>query len=246
MASLGRLVAGVAHEANTPISNIRLSASAAHLRLQRIEEEMESGSLRKSTLKDAVAFLRESMSAIESASRKAADVVANFKQIAVDPSGQLARDFSVAECLGVVVRSLAEQLAGSNIRIDSQIDPLARVHGDPGMFEQIIIHLVTNAAQHAFEGRSSGTISLVVECHDGQVQLRLSDDGAGIPPAIRDKIFSPYFTTKFGRGSSGLGLYIVQNIITGAFGGNIEFRSQTDSGTTFTITIPAATPNNPD
>src|SRR5262249_55241984 len=96
------------------------------------------------------------------------------------------------------------------------------------------------AAQHAFENRSSGTISLVVERRDAQVQLKLTDDGAGIAPDIRDKVFSPYFTTKFGRGSSGLGLYIVQNIVTRAFGGSIEFRSQTDAGTTFTITVPAA------
>ncbi|MFX8786182.1 hypothetical protein ABTM90_20380, partial [Acinetobacter baumannii] len=82
------------------------------------------------------------------------------KQIAVDQSSLQTRDFSVAEAVDLVLRSMAVQLAGTRIRLETHIDAEARVHGDPGMFEQIIVHLITNAAQHAFEGRDSGVVSL--------------------------------------------------------------------------------------
>jgi signal transduction histidine kinase len=245
MASLGRLVAGVAHEANTPIGNIRTTASSLSQQVSLFAARLESGRVQKSAVDDFLAFLRECAEIIERASGRAADLISNFKQLAVDQSSAACRQFEVGEILEIIVKSMAHFLRKNRIEITLAIESELRIFGEPGRLEQIIVNLMTNAATHAFEGREERHIVIEARRAGRNIQLNFTDDGIGIPLDLQDKIFEPFFTTKFGQGGSGLGLYIVHSIVTTIFNGRITVVSSPGQGTTFRLLIPVTDPTAP-
>ncbi len=238
MASLGRLVAGVSHEINTPLGNIRMSASVISERLREMTANLAQGSLRRSTLDVLLEAMRESAVVIERATQRADELMSSFKQLAVDQATLRARRFDVSRSLQIVIESMRYSLNVAQVEARLQSEDSLVLFGDPGRFEQIFINLVNNAISHGFEGRSGGHIDIVARRRAADIEIRFSDDGIGIPGEWLGKIFDPFFTTKFGQGSPGLGLYVVHNIVTGIFNGRIEVESVPGKGTTFTIRVP--------
>lgn len=238
MASLGRLVAGVAHEANTPIGNIRTSSSTLSQQVAQFSARLESGRIQRTAVEEFLAFLRECADIIERASGRAADLISNFKQLAVDQSTSACRQFEIGEILDIIVKSMAHFLRKHHIEIAIRAEPELRVFGEPGRFEQVIVNLMTNAATHAFEGLEDRRIVIDARRAGRHIQLDFSDNGIGIAPELHEKIFEPFFTTRFGQGGSGLGLYIVHSIVTSIFNGRISVISGPSQGTTFRILIP--------
>ncbi|BAL26335.1 sensor histidine kinase [Azoarcus sp. KH32C] len=244
LAALGSLVAGVAHELNTPLGNSLTVASALSQLVQGFNEQLEAGTLRKQTLVDFVAQCRDAASLLEKNCRRAAELIGNFKQVAVDQTSMRRRRFDLRQSIEEVLSTLHPKLKHTAYGLELAVPAGIELDSFPGPIEQIVANLVNNSLQHGFEGRSEGHIHIAAEVvSGGQILLHYSDDGAGIPDAIAKRVFDPFFTTRLGRGGSGLGLYIVYNLATAALGGTIELTSGAGRGARFDLRFPRVAPS---
>jgi PAS domain S-box-containing protein len=242
LASLGSLVAGVAHELNTPLGNSVTVATTLAERAHLFQKDMESGNLRRSTLSD---FVETTVTASDLLTRnlfKASDLITHFKQVAVDQTSAKRRPFDLGGTVAEVVLTLQPLLKKLPHRIDIQIPKGIRMDSYPGPLGQVITNLVNNALVHAFEDVPEGVIAIAASARDDEVCLTVSDNGRGIPPEIQSKIFDPFFTTRLGQGGSGLGMHIVYSIVTRVLGGRIDLESAPDHGTTFRLCLPLQAP----
>ncbi|MFT4171971.1 MAG: PAS domain S-box protein [Rhodocyclaceae bacterium] len=243
LAALGSLVAGVAHELNTPIGNSLMVASTLH-DMNRDFQGKVAGGLKRSELDT---YLGESRSAADILVRnlqRAGELISSFKQVAVDQTSSQRRVFDLEEVIHEIVLTMQPIFRKTPfaVRTDIQID--IWMDSYPGPFGQVLTNLLTNTIAHAFEGRDHGTVTLAASVSDNNdVIIECIDDGAGIAPADVGKVFDPFFTTKLGRDGSGLGLNIVHNIVTGILGGDIWVRSTLGGGTTFSMRLPLTAPH---
>jgi signal transduction histidine kinase len=243
LAGLGSLVAGVSHELNTPIGNTAVAASTLAHHVNAFHQQVDAGNLRKSDLQVFLTRCAEGAELIVSSSQRAAELVASFKQVAVDQTSDRRRTFALDEVIKDVLRSMRPSFKGRDWTIDRDIAQGILCDGYPGPLGQVISNLVQNAVFHGFRDRTSGSIQIAARLQDGaQVQITVRDDGHGIPPEALKKIFDPFFTTRLGQGGSGLGLTIVHNLVTVMLGGRIEVESAVGQGTCFTLTLPLTVP----
>jgi len=243
LAALGNLVAGVAHELNTPLGNTRVVASLLADELRSFAAAVESGSLRRSQVDRFLARGREAVDLLERNSARAADLIGHFKQVAVDQSSARRRTFDLRQTVEEMLSALRLTFKHSPHQIDVDIPARVMVDSYPGPLEQVIANLVSNAVNHGFVGVERGHILLqATAVGETQVQLRCVDDGVGMPPATLKRIFEPFFTTRLGQGGSGLGLYVVYNLVTGVLGGTIEVESTAGKGSSFTVSLPRSAP----
>ncbi|MBW7900116.1 MAG: PAS domain S-box protein [Rhodocyclaceae bacterium] len=243
LAALGALVAGVAHELNTPIGNSVTVASTLHERTQEFAGEVAAGALRRSALN---AYLEAAGTASDLLLRslgQARNLVASFKQVAVDQTSDQRRRFDLREVVGEVLTTLSPTIRKTPFTVTMDIPEGIVLDSYPGPLGQVVTNFVTNALVHAFEGRRQGGVVIRAAAPaDGQVTMSVQDDGIGIDQAHFRRIFDPFFTTKLGQGGSGLGLHIVYNIVTRVLGGRIAIDSRLGSGTTFMLTMPLCAP----
>lgn len=243
LASLGSLVAGVAHELNTPLGNSLMVASALTGRIEEFSGQFASGALRKQVLLDFVEHCRQAAALLQRNSQRAADLIGNFKQVAVDQTSMRRRRFDLRQALDEVLSALQPKLRHSGHRLEVTVPPGIVLESYPGPIEQIVTNLLTNSLLHGFEGIAAGTIRISAEVlADGQVALTYADDGIGIDEAEARRVFDPFYTTKLGSGGSGLGLYIVYNLTTAVLGGTIELSSQPGRGARFELLLPLIAP----
>ncbi len=243
MASLGNLVAGIAHEINTPIGNALMVASAVGGRIAEFEESLAGGQLRRSALERFSANVRESADLLERNLVRAANLIQNFKQVAVDQTSDRRRVFDLATVLEEVRMTLVPRFKHSPHRFDLDAEVGVSLDSYPGALGQIITNLIENALVHAFDERPAGRITLQAHrLDDGYAEIVCSDDGAGIPAEVRPRIFDPFFTTKLGKGGSGLGLSIVLNLVRDLLGGDMDVVSEPARGTRFVIKLPLKAP----
>ncbi|MCJ8318942.1 MAG: ATP-binding protein [Colwellia sp.] len=238
MASLGDMVAGVAHEVNTPIG---LGVTASTLLLDRINElkdAFENKTLKSSQLKKFLSEGQENVSIIYRNLNRAADLISSFKKVAVDQSSEENRKFDVKQLINDILLTLAPQLKKQPITIDIHCPENLVVTSKPGPINQILINLILNSLLHAFEGISDGIITISIMDLSGQLNITYSDNGNGVDPSIKNKIFDPFITTKRGSGGSGLGLHLVYNLVTQALGGHIHLESEVNQGVIFEINFP--------
>ncbi len=243
LASLGRLVAGVAHELNTPIG-IALTA-ISHLEdvVAALDKAVATGKLTRSQLTEHQDTLRDSALLVHSNIGRAADLVQSFKRVAVDQASEERRDFLLGAYIDEVLQSLAPRLRGEPHRVRVECPTGIHMDSYPGALFQVLTNLIINALIHAFEPQTQGTITILVrELPDDQVELRFQDDGRGVPAAHMDRLFEPFFTTNRARGGSGLGLHIVFNLVTQSLHGSISVTSAEGRGTCFTLTLPRHLP----
>jgi PAS domain S-box-containing protein len=242
LSSLGALVAGVAHELNTPLGNSLTVATTLADRLREFNREFESGSLRRSALSDFLAFNHQASGILTSSLLKASELITHFKQVAVDQTSAQRRPFDLAEVVGNVVLTLQPQFKATPHRIAVEIPPDISLDSFPGPLGQVLTNLVNNALLHGFHDIAAGRVCISAERVDDQVRLRVSDNGRGIPPEHLSRVFDPFFTTRLGQGGSGLGLHIVYSIVTRVLGGRIMLTSQPGEGTTFNLELPLVAP----
>lgn len=244
LAALGALVAGVAHELNTPIGNSVTVASTLYERTQEFAGEVAAGALRRSALN---AYLEAAGTASDLLLRslgQARNLVASFKQVAVDQTSDQRRRFDLREVVGEVLTTLSPTIRKTPFTVTMDIPEGIVLDSYPGPLGQVVTNFVTNALVHAFEGRRQGSVVIRAAApEDGQVAMSVQDDGIGIDQAHFRRIFDPFFTTKLGQGGSGLGLHIVYNIVTRILGGRITMDSRLGSGTTFMLTMPLCAPS---
>ncbi len=237
MASLGGLVAGVAHEINTPVGIGVTAASTLCARARELRLEYQEDRLTAKGLQRFLDLAEQSTNIILSNLERAANLIQSFKQVAVDQSSLDHRRFRVREYTEEILLSLKPKLKHSAVNVHLECPADLRIDSYPGLYSQILTNLVMNSLIHAYEEGQAGTIRVSITPTDEGLQLTYSDDGKGIPPEHREKVFEPFFTTRRSAGGSGLGLHIVYNLVTQQLGGQISCESAPGKGTTFHIEI---------
>lgn len=242
MASLGSLVAGVAHELNTPVGNALTVASTLHDQTDEIVAEMKVG-LKRATLEHYIEGAKMASDLILRNLQRASDLVTGFKHVAVDQTSENRRYFDLQEMVQEVMSTLIPAIKKTPYKFESSVPKAIRMDSYPGPIGQVITNLVNNALIHAFDARDHGHIDLRVTWIDEQhVSMVFHDDGQGISPENLKKIFDPFFTTRLGQGGSGLGMSIVHNLIYTVLGGSITVESELGKGTSFIVNLPLIAP----
>jgi signal transduction histidine kinase len=235
----------VAHELNTPIGNALMAVSALKGDCVGLARRSAGGSALGSTAA-ILAELAEGLGIAERNMERAAQLVASFKQVAVDQTSSQRRSFDLAEVAEEVLLTLGPSIKKTPYRIESDLPDGVSVDGFPGIFGQILANLVNNAILHAFAGRDSGTVRISASMEGASVvRFEVRDDGAGIPEAARARIFEPFFTTRMGRGGTGLGLSIAHGAARDVLGGSLDFSSEEGKGTAFVLLMPTVAPRMP-
>jgi signal transduction histidine kinase len=239
LAALGGLVAGVAHEINTPLGVAVTAASLAADRLREVEDAFQAGTLRRQDLQYGLAQAQEAARMTLGNLRRAADMIGNFKQIAVDQSSEAERTVQLGPYVREVIGSLGPLYRRTPHRMVIDVKAVIELTTFVGAISQVVTNLIQNALVHAFPGDRVGTVTVEVDRHgDDGAQLVVRDDGVGMEPAVLRRVFDPFFTTQRGRGGSGLGMHIVHNLVTDLLGGTIEVSSTPNLGTRVTIRLP--------
>lgn len=238
MASLGKLVAGIAHELNTPLGVALTAVSFLKDITIELAQNFSQGTLKKADFSNFVAECDESTTIILSNILNASRLVKSFKQVSVDQSSDVRRLFKVKEYLDEILLTLVPILKKAKQSIHITCADDLELYGSPGDFSLIVTNLIMNSLTHAYTPQTVGCIRIEVTKDFEKHQLMYEDDGKGMDEATKSKIFDPFFTTQLGMGGTGLGLYLVYNVVTLQLGGTIECRSELGKGTKFIITIP--------
>ncbi|MFY9178402.1 MAG: PAS domain-containing protein [Venatoribacter sp.] len=244
LASLGSLVAGVAHELNTPIGNALMVASSLTTATQQIKEQVKHG-LTRSALENYLNENEEGGKIVERNLMRSAELIRSFKQLAIDQTSYQRRTFELQDLIREIAVTLHPTLRKTPHQLENNVPEGLVFDSYPGPLGQVIINLINNALVHAFEEGSVGVISIQAQLIEiGWVSITVRDNGMGISSADQKKIFDPFFTTKLGHGGSGLGLHIVYSLVTGLLGGRIQVKSEEQIGTEMIITLPMKAPEN--
>lgn len=243
LAALGAMVAGVAHELNTPIGNSLMMASTMLGKTDELIRSVESQSIRRTELLNYLTQAQEASQLIMRGLNSAADLVHSFKQVAVDRTTAQRRRYDLLQVSHEIVATVKNHIRRSGHTVELDIPIGIIMDGYPGPLGQVITNFINNAILHAFEGKKGGHIILSARLGtNGRVLIQFKDNGSGIKEENLKRIFDPFFTTKMGRGGSGLGLSICYNIVTSIFDGEITVQSVEGSGTTFTLDLPLEAP----
>lgn len=238
LAALGALVAGIAHELNTPIGNGLLAAST----IVDKTSNFERNGLQTLTRSGLVHYMNEMEAAGDILLRnlsRASELIVSFKQLAVDRQSVQRRRFALADVVNEVCLTLQPALKAGAFQLEQKIPPELCLLSYPGPLGQVLSNLINNAIRHGFEHRHEGRVRIAAALKGvGELELTVHDDGQGIDPSHLHRVFEPFFTTKLGRGGSGLGLHIAFNIVTGILGGKIRISSLPGQGCTVTLVLP--------
>jgi two-component system NtrC family sensor kinase len=241
MAALGSLVAGVAHELNTPIGVSVTMSSTLQEKNRELAEQISAQTLRKTVLAEYVNVTEQGLQILMRNLEQAAELVSSFKQVAVDQTSDQRRRFDLSELVTQVVQTMGVLYGADRLR--TQIGEGITLDSFPGALVQVLNNLISNAETHAFAEKEDGIVTIEagqIDAH--QVRLIVRDNGTGIRPEHLDHIFEPFFTTKLGQGGSGLGLNIVYNIVHSVLGGTITVNSSLGHGAEFVIVLPTQAP----
>lgn len=239
MASLGGLVAGVAHEINTPVGVGVTAASTLLDSTRHISDSYEHNELTESALRKYIDTASQSSEIILSNLARAAELIHSFKQVAVDQTSSDRRQFELSGYLNEILLSLRPRLKKTQHTVNIECPQGLLVDTYPGALSQIITNLILNSLIHGFENREQGSITISAGLEDGNIHLHYKDDGVGIPEEHQSRVFDPFFTTKRGLGGSGLGLHVVYNLVSHTLNGNINMQSTPGKGTAYEIIFPA-------
>ncbi len=238
MASLGSLVAGIAHEINTPIGIGVTAASTLAEKTAEFSQIYYNGTIKRSQLEKFLDLAVRSSNMVLKNLDRAAELIQSFKQVAVDQSSESQRSFPLKAYIREILIALAPKLKRTKHNINLRGDDELMLHNYPGVISQIITNLILNSLSHAYSPQDIGSIVIDFQAQQGQVMLTYSDDGKGISPKDLSRIFEPFFTTKRGQGGSGLGLHLVYNLVTQKLQGTIECQSELGKGTKFMLKFP--------
>ncbi len=238
LASLGALVAGVAHEINTPIGVAITAASHLQDQVRKISKLRQATKLTAADLAGFEPMAIESASMVLRNLQRADDLIRSFKQVAVDQSGDQKRMINLKEYIEEIMQSLRPKFRAGRYTFIIDCPDDIKLEICPAAIYQTLVNLVMNSLVHGFEQKAEGEIRIVVSVQHELVIIAYSDNGCGMSEDVRAKIFEPFFTTRRGRGGTGLGMHIVFNLVTQALKGRIEVASSEGEGTQTTIWLP--------
>lgn len=245
LAALGRLVAGVAHEVNSPVGTSLTIASSLDSKTAQFAAQVAQGSLKRSSLNNFLELSRKASTQLVANLNHAAELVQSFKQVAIDRSSSNRRIFDLSDTTMQAVKSSARlRDRGLTVRLDCPAD--LTMNSYPGPYGQMLINLLLNSMTHGFPDCSGGTIGIEVRASGNEdVEVCFSDDGCGMSADVRHKAFDPFFTTRRDQGCTGLGLHVVHTIVTNCLGGQVSLDSEPDEGTKIRIILPRVAPGGP-
>jgi PAS domain S-box-containing protein len=239
LAALGRLVAGVAHEINTPVGISLTVASSLQHRYEVFATEVGRGNIRRSALNEFLDVVRNASVQLVANLNRASELVQSFKQVAADRSRLEQRRFEVGELTEQVLVGLRPELRKRGLALDVVCEPGLNMNSLPGPYGLVLSNLVLNSVMHAFPDGEQGTISVKARLFgNDEVEVVLSDDGCGMSPQIRRQAFDPFFTTRRHEGATGLGLHIVHSMVVDRLEGRLALTSELGAGTTVRLILP--------
>lgn len=238
LASLGALVAGIAHEVNTPLGICVTAVSYLAEQTHELRKKLEGKRLTEPDLQGHLGTAEETLRILTSNVDRASSLIRSFKQVAVDQSSEGMREIKPAEYFEEVLRSIRLQFKGMRHTVAVECDPDLRVLSNPGALSQILTNLVINSIVHGFEKVERGHVLIQAHCEDGQLTVDFQDDGCGMAPEALKHLFDPFYTTKRGRGGSGLGANVVYELVTTKLRGTIAVDSEPGKGLHYRIRLP--------
>ncbi len=240
MASLGGLVAGIAHEVNTPIGICLTATSFLKEHNDRIQLSYKAGEMTQDDFEAFLQVANDSSDIILKNIQRATEIIQNFKKVSVDQSVEDKRCFNVKEYFFEIIKSLHPKLKRYNHKIEIISEDQLHIESYPGSFYQIFSNLILNSVIHGFESINQGKIKIAVNCNKekNQMDIVYQDNGKGMPTKILEKVFEPFVTTKRNKGGTGLGAHIIYNIVTQQLKGKISCDSVVNEGVIFKIEIP--------
>ncbi len=238
MATLGGLVAGIAHDVNTPLGVSVTATSFLQDRLTKLQNAYDDKTLTGNTMTSFMSEAQQTITLLTNNLNRASDLISSFKQVAVDQTSEAIREVNVSEYLSEVVRSLAPNFKKTQHTIDIHCPDDLLIKCAPGVLAQILTNMIMNSLIHGFENKIKGAIRLDISEQDDNLVINYSDDGRGLDKENLKRHFDAFFTTRRGKGGSGLGTHIMNNLVTQTLGGQIEVFSQLDQGLQYKITIP--------
>ncbi|NRA56381.1 MAG: PAS domain-containing sensor histidine kinase [Gammaproteobacteria bacterium] len=242
MASLGGLVAGISHEINTPIGVGVTGVSHLLNITQHIKNDYENNCMTQESFKIFLDSAIEASNLISANLDRVADLVNSFKKISVDQTSEEKREFNIKEYFHEILLSVSHILKKHNFTVEVNCTDGLLINSYPGSFSQIITNLIINSINHGYDDKKEGCITLEATEQAGYYSVIYKDDGKGIPKDNIERIFDPFFTTSRGSGGTGLGLYVVYNIVTTNLNGSIDCISEDNHGVEFHIVIPKNPP----
>ncbi|MFZ1896075.1 MAG: MASE1 domain-containing protein [Rhodoplanes sp.] len=243
LAALGGLVAGVAHEINNPVGvSLTVASTLAH-RCANFADQIASGPVRRSLLAEFADSCRDAANQLVANLQHAAELIQSFKQVAVDRSHADRRSFDLKLVTEQIVASVRPGLPKPRVSLALEMPADITLDSYPGAYGQVLTNLIFNAVTHGFTDAPGGHVLIKARrLGMDQVEITFSDDGSGIPEDVQRHVFDPFFTTRRAQGSTGLGLYIVHNLVTQQLGGRITLISTLGKGTTICMTLPLRAP----
>ncbi len=241
-ATLSTLIAGVSHELGTPLGNSKMVASTLAEHTRDMVRDLHAGLVSRSGLERFVNHIDEGVKLLQRNLERSVELLADFRQVAADQASEQRRSFDLAHAVKEILHTLSPSLARHPHQVVVDIADGITMDSLPGPLGQVVINLVNNAYLHAFEGRTNGVLTLRAGMDAGAVRLQVSDNGVGMDAEHLDKLFIPFFSTKIGRGGTGLGMAIVKNLVSKTLGGTIAVTSVLGQGTAFDITLPLVVP----
>ncbi|MDC7224413.1 MAG: ATP-binding protein [Spirochaetales bacterium] len=249
LAALGRMVAGVAHELNTPVGNSVMALSSLQDEFSRFKKIMEEG-ITKEEFDKFVRFVEKGVDISYRNVQRAAELITSFKHVANDQTSSIRRDFELLEIVKDVLITLHPMIKKTNHDVEVLVPEGIEMNSYPGVVVQILTNLINNAFYHAWEKKEGGLLTISAEritppnSTDSSpwIEISVKDNGKGIPSDLGKRIFDPFYTSRAGRGGTGLGLNIALNGARKILGGSLTYSSISGEGTVFLLTIPLSAP----
>lgn len=238
MASLGQLVAGVAHEINTPIGTCLTGASHVKDETRQLVQSLSKESLTEDQLHDYLSNIDQISEYMLISLNKASDLIRSFKQVSADQNIDEKHRFDLHEYINVILVSQQNMLKKYRVNIENRVPEELIINSYAGIFYQILTNFIANSLMHGYEKNESGLISISAEVQHHTLYLVYEDDGKGMDTNTLKKIFEPFFTTKRTSGGTGLGLHIIFNLVTHKLMGSIKAKSDINQGLRIDIAVP--------
>jgi signal transduction histidine kinase/ligand-binding sensor domain-containing protein len=243
LSALGQLVSGVAHEVNTPLGVAVTASSHLSSAVRSLRRKLQAGQIGRREFEEFMAASEEASDLVQRNLERASELIRSFKQVSVDRSSDGRREFELGGFLAELTASL--RLLWKHRPVFLQIDCAPQLHLDsfPGALGQVLTNLVQNALLHAFEEGAGGQMRIAARALSPErILLEFADDGRGMSAEDARRVFEPFFTTRRGRGGTGLGLHIVHNLVCEKLGGSIRLHSAPGQGSRFEIELPTRAP----
>ncbi len=242
LASLGRMVAGLAHELNTPIGTALTVGTTIGERVRAMQKLIDEGQLKRSFMDDFLSNTKEASQVLERSLTRAAGLINSFKRVAERDATSTIESFELADIVTQSCEDFCRSPEAKGITLHNHVPHGIFMTSYPDLLSQALANVLRNAQMHAFDAHTDATITVDAVAVEGMVKLTVSDNGVGIPEEIQDRIFEPLFTARLGSRGLGLGLSLTQSIIMHNLGGRIHVRSNRDAGVSFVFTLPIMAP----